>query len=67
MAHFQTGDCICYRKGGPTHRVRSVLADGRLLVSKKNGGTKLLTRPEEFVRIAEPKRVDARSSPDRGR
>lgn len=51
MAHFQTGDCICYRKGGPTHRVRSVLEDGRLLVSTRGGGTKFLTRPEDFVRI----------------
>jgi hypothetical protein len=53
MARFQTGDCICYRKGGPTYRVRSVLADGRLLVGKESGGTKILTRPEEFVRVAE--------------
>jgi len=53
MAHFQTGDCICYRKGGPMYKVQSVLADGRLQVRKKNGGTKFLTRPEEFVRVTE--------------
>ena len=53
MAHFQTGDSICYRKGGPTYWVRSVLDDGRALVSKNNGRTKLLTRPEEFVHIAQ--------------
>jgi hypothetical protein len=56
MAHIQTGDCICYRKGGPTYRVRSVLADGRLLVGKESGGTKILTRPEEFVHVAECKK-----------
>ncbi len=53
MAHFQTGDSICYRKGGPTYKVRSVLDDGRLLVSGNNGDTKLLTRPEEYVRITQ--------------
>jgi hypothetical protein len=53
MAHFQTGDSICYRKGGPTYWVRSVLEDGRVLVSKNNGRTKLLTRPEEFVHTAQ--------------
>lgn len=52
MAPFQTGDCICYRKGGPTYRVQNVLADGRLRVSKQNGATRVLTRPEDFVRIA---------------
>ena len=50
MAHFQTGDRICYRKGGPTYSVQNVLDDGRVLVSKSNGRSKLLTRPEEFVR-----------------
>ena len=53
MAHFQVGDCIRNRKGGPTYRVQSILADGRLLVSKINGGTKFLTRPEDFVHIAQ--------------
>ncbi len=52
MAHFQTGDRICYRKGGPTYRVQNVLDDGRVLVSRSNGRSKLLTRPEEFVSAA---------------
>jgi len=53
MAPFQTGDCICYRKGGPMYWVQNVLADGRLRVSKPNGATRVLTRPEDFVRIVE--------------
>jgi hypothetical protein len=53
MAHFQVGDRIRNRKGGPTYRVQSVLADGRLLVSKTKGGTKFLTRPEDFVHVAQ--------------
>lgn len=53
MAPFQAGDRICYRKGGPTYRVQNVYADGRLRVSKQNGAIKILTRPEDFVRIAE--------------
>jgi hypothetical protein len=52
MAHFQVGDRIRNRKGGPTYRVQSILADGRLLVSKMKGGTKFLTRPEDFVHVA---------------
>jgi hypothetical protein len=62
MAHFQTGDCICYRKGGPTYRVRSVLEDGRVLVSKNNGRTKLLTRPEEYVRLPQREQTPGNSS-----
>jgi hypothetical protein len=53
MAPFQAGDRICYRKGGPTYWVQNVYADGRLRVSKQNGTIKILTRPEDFVRIAE--------------
>ncbi len=53
MAHCQAGDRIRNRKGGPTYKVRHVLEDGRLLVNNNNGRTKLLTRPEDFVRIAE--------------
>ena len=53
MAPFQAGDCICYRKDGPAYWVQSVYADGRLRVSKQNGTIKILTRPEDFVRIAE--------------
>jgi hypothetical protein len=59
VAHFQTGDSICYRKGGPTYSVRSVFADGLLLVSKKNGRTKLLTRPEDYVLIAQDEQLRA--------
>ena len=53
MAHFQVGDRIRNRKGGPTYRVQGVLADGRLLVSKTKGGTKFLTRPEDFVHVTQ--------------
>ena len=57
MAPFQTGDCICYRKGGPTYWVQNVLADGRLQVSKRNGAIRVLTRPADFVRIVERARA----------
>jgi hypothetical protein len=61
MAHFQAGDRICNRKGGPTYKVRNVLEDGRVLVNNNNGRAKLLTRPGDFVRIAELDQT--RSSP----
>jgi len=54
MSSFKAGDYICYRKGGPPHRVQSIFDDGRLLVSTKAGILKLLTRPEDFVRIRPP-------------
>jgi hypothetical protein len=54
MASFKAGDYICYRKGGPPHQVQSIFNDGRILVTTTSGILKLLTRPEDFVRIRPP-------------
>lgn len=61
VAHFQAGGRICCRKGGRTYKAESVLEYGRLLASKNNGRTKLLTHPEEYVHITQYER--ARGSP----
>lgn len=56
MTSFRAGDYICYRKGGPPHQVQSIFNDGRILVTTASGILKLLTRPEDFVRIRPPAR-----------